>query len=101
MKLEDATTKYLEKLLEDSQYSFEGMSSRWDGLQPRRQFRIKISEDFHLGFMFDKIEDNFVKWFYSRYGRSMTDAEYKQFWAICKKQVRRLHEKYDTFYFQE
>ncbi len=101
MKLEDTAIKYLENLLENSQYSFEGMSSRWDDLQPKRQFGIKISEDFHLGFVFGKIEDEFVKWFYSSYGRSMTDGEYKQFWIICKKQVRKLHEKYDTFYFQE
>jgi len=60
------------------------MSSRWDDLQPKRQFGVKISEDFHLGFVFGKIETNFVEWFYSKYGRSMADEEYKQFWAMQK-----------------
>ena len=48
-----------------------------------------------------KLEDDFVGWFYSEYGRSMTDQEYHQFWKKCRVLVRTLHEKYDVFYFQE
>ena len=77
------------------------MSSRWDDLRPARKFGIKLDEIFHLGFIFGKMEDDFNSWFYSKNGRSLSDGEYKDFWLICKKQVRKLHEKYDVFYFQE
>jgi len=101
MTLDDETKQYLEKLLDNALELFDGLCARWDDLRPKKQFGIKISEDFHLGFVFGKIEDDFVGWFYSKYGRSLTDEEYKQFWIMCKKQVRKLHEKYDVFYFQE
>ena len=99
--MEKEASEYLDNLLENAQNSFEGLSARWNDLQPKREFDVKISEDFHLGFVFGKIEESFVGWFYSRYGRSMTDSEYKQFWLACRKLVRKLHEKYDVFYFQE
>ena len=99
--MEKEASEYLDNLLENAQNSFEGLSVRWNDLQPKREFDVKISEDFHLGFAFGKIEESFVGWFYSKYGRSMTDSEYKQFWLICRKMVRALHEKYDVFYFQE
>ena len=92
---------YLEQLLAKTQESFDGLSTRWNELQPRQEFNVKISEDFHLGFVFGKLEDDFVGWFYSEYGRSMTDQEYKQFWKKCRLFVRSLHKKYDVFYFQE
>ena len=101
MELEDKAINYLEQLLEKAQDSFDGLSTRWNELQPRREFHVKVSEDFHLGFVFGKLEDNFVGWFYSEYGRSMTDQEYKQFWKKCRILVRSLHQKYDIFYFQE
>ncbi|MBT8242125.1 MAG: hypothetical protein HKO48_02445 [Nitrosopumilus sp.] len=101
IELETKALDYLKKLLEKSQESFDGLSTRWNELQPRKKFDVKISEDFHLGFVFGKLEDNFVGWFYSEYGRSMTDSEYKQFWMKCRKLVRSLHKKYDVFYFQE
>ncbi len=100
-ELEKKSLEYLDQLLEKTQESFEGLSVRWDELQPRREFDVKISEDFHLGFVFGKIEDDFVKWFYSGHGRSMTDQEYKQFWKKCREIVRDIHKKYDVFYFQE
>ena len=77
------------------------MSARWNELQPRSDFEVKISEDFHLGYVFGNLESDFVGWFYSENGRSMTDQEYKQFWKKCRELVRSLHEKYDVFYFQE
>ena len=101
MELEKKSLDHLEQLLQRTQESFVGLSARWDDLQPRREFDVKISEDFHLGFVFGKLEDDFVGWFYSEYGRSMTDQEYRQFWKKCRVLVRNLHKKYDVFYFQE
>lgn len=101
VELETKSLDYLESLLDKTQESFVGMSVRWEELQPKQEFEVKISEDFHLGFVFGKLEDDFVKWFYSQYGRSMTDHEYKQFWNKCRELVRSLHKKYDVFYFQE
>ena len=101
VELEKKSLDYLEHLLERTQESFGGLSSRWENLQPRREFDLKLSEDFHLGFVFGKLEDNFVEWFYSENGRAMTDYEYRQFWKKCRDLVRTLHKKYDVFYFQE
>ncbi|MGI9566269.1 MAG: hypothetical protein ACR2LL_04560 [Nitrosopumilus sp.] len=70
-------------------------------MQSRRQFVAKISEDFHLGFVFGKLEESFVSWFYSEYGRSMMGKEHLQFWSKCRELVRSVHKKYDVFYFQE
>jgi hypothetical protein len=101
MELEKQSLEHLKQLLERAQETFEGLYARWEDLQPRQEFDVKISEDFHLGFVFGKLEDEFVGWFYSKYGRSMTDSEYKQFWKKCRVLVRSLHKKYDVFYFQE
>lgn len=101
VELEKKSLARLDKLLDHTQNSFDGLSTRWSELQPKREFDVKISEDFHLGFVFGKLEDIFVEWFYSEYGRSMTDHEYRQFWMKCRELVRSLHEKYDVFYFQE
>lgn len=101
MELEKKSLDYLDQLIIRTQESFEGLSARWNELQPKQDFNVKISEDFHLGFVFGNLEDHFVGWFYSEYGRSMTDQEYKQFWKKCRVFVRSLHKKYDVFYFQE
>ena len=101
MELQEKELNHLEQLLQRTEESFEGLSVRWDELQPKREFNVKISEDFHLGFVFGKLEDDFVKQFYSKHDRSMTDQEYHQFWKTCRKFVRVLHKKYDVFYFQE
>ena len=100
-ELEKKSLDFLEVILKKTQESFEGLSDRWNELQPRQDFDVKISEDFHLGFVFGKLEDDFVDWFYAEYGRSMTDQEYKQFWKKCRELVRSLHKQYDVFYFQE
>ena len=97
VELEKKSLDHLEQLLKKTQESFDGLSARWSELQPRNEFDVKISEDFHLGFVFGKLEDNFVSWFYSEYGRSMTDHEYRQFWIKCRELVRSLHEKYLFF----
>lgn len=101
VELEKKSLDRIEGLLKRTQESFEGLSTRWNELQPRQEFDVKISEDFHLGFVFGKLEEEFVEWFYSEYGRSMTDHEYKQFWKKCRELVREIHKKYDMFYFQE
>ena len=101
VELEKKSLDHLEQLLKKTQESFNGLSARWNDLQPRSEFDVKISEDFHLGFVFGKLEDDFVGWFYSEHGRSMTDYEYQEFWKKCRDLVRSLHEKYDMFYFQE
>ena len=98
MELEKKSLDHLEQLLQRTQESFEGLSARWDELQPQEEFYIKISEDFHLGFIFGKLEDDFVGWFYSGHGRSMTDQEYHQFWKKCCKHVRSIRIKHDVFY---
>ncbi len=100
MELEKKSLDHLEQLLQRTQESFEGLFARWDDLQPKQEFDVKISEDFHLGFVFGKLEDDFVGWFYSIHGRSMTDQEYYQFWKICLKHVRSIRKKYDIFYYQ-
>jgi len=101
VELEQNSLNHLKELLERTEESFDGLFTRWDELQPKQEFNVKISEDFHLGFVFGKLEDDFVGHFYSEYGRSMTDHEYKQFWKKCREFVRDLHKKYDVFYFQE
>ena len=101
MDLEKEAIEYLKNLLDNSQNSFEGLSCRWNDLQPRREFDVKLSEDFPLGFVFGKMEESFVGWFYSKYGRSMTDSEYKQFWLMCRKLATTLNEKYGVFHFRE
>ena len=101
MKIEKEPLDHLKQLLEKTEESFKGLSSRWNDLHPNREFNVKMSEDFHLGFVFGKLEDEFVGWFYSQYGRSMSDHEHKEFWKKCRIVVRNLHEKYDVFYFQE
>ncbi|MEK0330840.1 MAG: hypothetical protein QQN49_06325 [Nitrosopumilus sp.] len=99
MELEKESLDHLEQLLQRTLESFEGLSARWTDLQPQQEFYIKISEDFNLGFVFGKLEDDFVGWFYSVHGRSMTDQEYYQFWKICRKHVRSTRKKSDVFDF--
>jgi hypothetical protein len=101
MVLKEKDLHYLKQLLQKTEESFDGLSSRWDELQPKREFNVKMSEDFHLGYVFGSLEDHFVSHFYSEYGISMTDQEYHQFWKQCREFVRELHAKYDLFYFQE
>jgi len=46
MTLDDETKQYLEKLLDNALELFDGLCARWDDLRHKRQFGIKISEDF-------------------------------------------------------
>ena len=101
MSLGKTSTQYLDGLLDSALEAFDGMSERWHDLQPHKLFNIRHSEDFHIGFLFGHIELNFIQWFYSNFGRSMTDDEYKAFWLVCRKRIRKMHEKWDRYYFQE
>lgn len=101
MTFDEEATQYLEKLLDKSLESFDGLCARWDELKPHKQFSIDDSENFHLGYLFGSVEENFISWFYSKYGRSMNDEEYREYWLVCRKRIRKIHEKFDQFYFQE
>ncbi len=101
MELEEIDLNHLNLLLQRTEESFDGLSARWGEMRSKREFNSSVSEDFHLGFVFGKLEDNFVAEFYSSHGRSMSDPEYRQFWKKCREFVRNLHKKYDLFYFQE
>jgi len=52
VELEKNSLDYLESLLKRTQESFVGISARWEELQPKQEFTVKISEDFNLGFVF-------------------------------------------------
>ncbi len=43
MALEKKSLDHLEQLLQRTQESFEGLSARWDDLQPRREFDVRVS----------------------------------------------------------
>jgi hypothetical protein len=101
MTLDNEIKQHLEELLDKSLESFEGLRVRWDELKPHKQFSIDDSENFHLGYLFGSIEENFISWFYSKYGRSMSDKEYHEYWLVCRQRIRTMHEKFDSFYFQE
>ena len=101
VELEKKSLDHLEQLLKKTQESFDGLSARWSELQPKSEFDVKISEDFHLGFVFGKLEDDFVGWFYSESVMDLPYSEYREFWKKCRDLVRSLHKKYDMFYFQE
>lgn len=100
VKSEQNSQNRLKQLLERAEESFGGLFARWGKFQPRREFDVMISEDFHLGFVFGKLEDDFVEPSYSEHGRYVTVHEYKQFWKQCCEFVRE-HKKHDLFYFQE
>lgn len=91
MTLDPKSQRHLGELLEKALESFDGLCARWEELQPQRQFSIRNSEEFRLGYLFGSIEENFTAWFYSNFGRSMTDQEYKSFWLVCRKQIRKMH----------
>jgi len=101
MTLDDETKQHLKKLLDSALESFDGLCARWDELKPHRQYDIDNSEYLHLGYLFGSIEEDFILWFYSKHGRSMNDEEYREYWLVCRKQIRKMHEKFDRFYFQE
>ena len=52
MELEEKELNHLRQLLQKTEESFDGLSVRWDEFQPKREFNVKMSEDFHLGFVF-------------------------------------------------
>ena len=101
MSLDDKSARKISELFDSAEESFEGMSNRWEDLKPKSEFNVKNLEDFHIGYIFGNIEERFIKWFYTEKGRSPSDQEYKEFWLICRKRIRKMHELFDRFYFQE
>ena len=101
MAVDAETKQHLEELLDRALESFDGLCARWDELKPRKQFSIDTSEFFHLGYLFGSVEESFTSWFYSKHGRSMNDDEYGEYWFVCRQRIRKMHEKFDRFYFQE
>ena len=90
MALEKKALEHLQGLLNMSKENFEEMSSRWDEFEPHSLFDIKNTKDFQKGYVFGKIEHKFISWFYSEYGRSQTEEEYREFWNITMKKYEEL-----------
>ena len=90
MALETKAKETLESLLEMSIKDFDEMSSGWEGLDSEFPFNIKDSNDFFVGYVFGKIEHKFFSWFYSEFGRSQTDDEYKEFCNIVKNRLENI-----------
>ena len=101
MKLENKAIEQIEKLGNEIEYKFQGMSNRWEDLKPESVFSIRNLNEFHIGYIFGSIEDRLVTWFYSEYGRSMTDEEYIEFWEASTKKIHSFEESKGKFYFQE
>jgi uncharacterized metal-binding protein len=90
MVLEKQAKEKLEDLLDMSEENFKEMALRWDELKPELEFTIKDSHVFLAGYVCGKIEHKFIDWFYSEFGRSQTDEEYKEFWRTIKKQLEKM-----------
>ena len=84
----------LEDLLDMGQENFKEMYERWDELQLTPLVGTKNSDNFLLGYVFGKIEHKFISWFYSEFGRSQTDEEYKEFWDFVKKRTSKIEKMY-------
>ncbi len=100
MELESSAIEQIEKFGNEIEYKFQGMSNRWEDLKPESVFNVRNLDEFHLGYIFGSIEDRFVTWFYSKYGRSMTDEEYMEFWEASTKKIQSFEETKGKFYFQ-
>ncbi len=90
MDLDKQAKEKLEDLLDMSGENFKEMALRWDELKPESEFSIKDSHAFLAGYVCGKIEHKFIDWFYSEFGRSQTDEEYKEFWGIIKKHLEKI-----------
>ena len=93
MPLEKKAKETLESLLEMSIKDFDEMSTVWEEFDLEFPFNIKHSNDFFVGYVFGKIEHKFVSWFYSEFGRSQTDEEYKEFCNIVKNRLEKIEKK--------
>ena len=90
MALSEKAKKYLNILLDKEEKMQTEAFLRWDELDPITQFGIQNMDDFHLGYVFGSIELKFVRWYYSEFGVSQSDEEYKEFWNICKSSLKSL-----------
>ena len=87
MGLEIKAKENLEKLLNMSFENLDEMSARWEDFDSKSNFGVMNSKDFHIGYIFGKIEHKFISWFYSEFGRSQTDEEYKEFWDTVMSRI--------------
>ena len=87
MGLEQKAKENLEKLLDMSFENLDEMSARWEDFDSKSNFGVKNSHDFHIGYIFGKVEHKFISWFYSEFGRSQTDEEYKEFWYTVMNRI--------------
>ncbi len=85
MTIEKKAKDHLDRLLEMSQENFTEMFERWGELDKDSLFSIRNSKDFQIGYVFGKIEHKFIAWFYSEYGRALTDEEYEEFFNTAKE----------------
>ncbi len=88
MALSEKAKKYLNKLLDEEEKMYSVAFLRWEELDPKTHFGIQNIDDFHLGYVFGTIEQKFIKWYYSEFGVSQSDEEYKEFWNICKSRLK-------------
>jgi hypothetical protein len=92
MTFSEKTKEYLNKLLGEEEEKYSEVFSRWDELDPKTHFGIQNIKDFHLGYVFGSIEQKFIKWYYSEFGVSQSDEEYKEFWNICKSRLKSIND---------
>jgi hypothetical protein len=48
MKLESKAIEQIEKLGNEIEYKFQGMSNRWEDLKPESVFSIRNLNEFHI-----------------------------------------------------
>ena len=88
MTLNEKAKEELNKLLGKEEREYSESFGRWNELDPKTHFGIQNIDDFHLGYVFGTIEQKFIKWYYSEFGVSQSDEEYKEFWNICKSRLK-------------
>lgn len=88
MTLNEKAKEELNKLLGEEERKYSESFDRWNELDPKTHFGIQNIDDFHLGYIFGTIEQKFIKWYYSEFGVSQSDEEYKEFWNFCKSRLK-------------
>ena len=87
MALEKKVVEELEKLLQTAKEHFVDMLERWQEQEKNSIYHIRNTQQFKIGYVFGKIEHKFISWFYTNYGRALTDDEYDEFMDIVKKEI--------------
>ncbi len=92
MALNVKAKELLNKLLDEEETKYSESFSRWHELEPETHFGIQNLDDFHLGYVFGSIEQKFIKWYYSEFGVSQSDEEYREFLNFCKSRFQKFKE---------